>query len=301
MIKKSYFKKTLIWNYKLIRFIFGWLNLGNINFIKRINTNFLRYVTPNFIILNGHKMFLDPLDSLRLSIYGIHEVNEKIIYKNNIKKGDIVIDIGANIGYDTLILAELVGKNGKVIAFEPYLNNFKLLQENIKINGYNNVILVNKAVSNKNGKIKLYLDNDKDTGHKIYDNDMFGNKLNRNFVYVDTIRLDDYLMQNKIYKIDFVKIDVEGAECEVIKGMKRVLSSKNSLKMILEFIPSAFINHLETPIDTLLDLKSKGFKIYDIPEKKHFNRNDTKIENNNDMIELINKWNKLGTNLFCEK
>ena len=62
-------------------------------------------------------------------------------------QGNFVIDLGANIGYYTCILAKLVGKDGKVFAFEPDPRNLKLLEKNIKVNEYNNVVIVDKAVS----------------------------------------------------------------------------------------------------------------------------------------------------------
>ena len=73
----------------------------------------------NYAQVWAGKMFLHPNDAFRLSIYGIHGAHDFKIIKNNVKDGDNVIDLGANIGYFTLILAKLVGPTGKVFAFEP--------------------------------------------------------------------------------------------------------------------------------------------------------------------------------------
>ena len=102
-------------------------------------------------------MFLDSNDSLRLSINGTYSEYETDVMKKIVKKGDVDLDLGANIGYYTLIFAKIVGKNGKVFAFEPDLTNFTLLKKNVEINGYKNVVLINKAVSDKTGKLKLFL------------------------------------------------------------------------------------------------------------------------------------------------
>ena len=117
----------------------------------------------NFVEIEGHKIYLDPFDSLKLSINKSYEEFETKLVKDIIKEGNVVVDIGANIGYFTLIFSRLVGRKGEVFAFEPEPNNFNLLKKNIEINDYKNVNLINKAVSNKSGKIELYLD-DVNTG-----------------------------------------------------------------------------------------------------------------------------------------
>ncbi len=296
---ENFFKKSLIKSYKIVRDRFSKYGFGNFYFVRKINATFLKYVTPNLIIIKGHKMFLDPSDSLRLSIYGNHETNEKEIYKKYIKKGDVVLDVGANIGYDTLILAKLVGKNGRVFAFEPGPINFQLLEKNIKINEYNNVTLVNKAVSKDNKSIKLYLNETNGTGHKIDDISNLGVKLNRKSIDIESIKLDDFLKNKKIKKIDFVKIDVEGSESEVIKGMNNIFKNNKSLKMILEFTPGALKNYGKDPKKYLKEFISKGFKLYEIPDKGSFDKDKIPINNDKDIHDLLKRWGKSGTNLFC--
>ena len=91
---------------------------------------------------------------MRLSTRGYYEPFITAFVKDMIKEGDIVIDIGAHIGYYTLLFSKLVGKTGKVFAFEAHPDNFTLLKQNVETNGYTNVVVENKAVSNYNGKIK---------------------------------------------------------------------------------------------------------------------------------------------------
>jgi len=97
-----------------------------------------------------------------------HVKLETEFIKNNIKKEDIVIDIGANIGYFTLLLSKQVGDKGKVFSFEVETENFKLLEKNVKENHIRNVMLENVAVSEKEGKIKLYLSNVQPGMHRFY-------------------------------------------------------------------------------------------------------------------------------------
>ena len=132
--------------------------------------NFIRsQLKTNFVEIDGHKLFLDPLDSLSLSIDGAYGKLETDLIKESVQQGDVVLDLGANIGYYTLIFARLVGPQGRVFAFEPDPENFRLLERNVKENHYTNVVAINKAVSNKTERLKLYLSDDNKADHRIYD------------------------------------------------------------------------------------------------------------------------------------
>ena len=88
---------------------------------------------------------------------GVNEKYETELFKKMVQDGMVVVDIGANIGYYTLIAAKLVGNKGIVYAFEPEPSNYELLCQNIAINGYTNVVPIEKAVSKTSGKTKLYV------------------------------------------------------------------------------------------------------------------------------------------------
>ena len=127
-------------------------------------------IREEFVEINGQKLFLDKEDSLMLSIkHHEHEQLTVEYFKKIIKKGDIVLDLGANIGYYTLIFAKLVGEVGHVFAFEPDPSNFELLSKNVKENKHENVTLIQKAVSDKNEKIKLYVSKRDLASHRIFD------------------------------------------------------------------------------------------------------------------------------------
>jgi len=214
----------------------------------------------NFVEVDGHKMFLDSSDSLRLSINGIYEEFETQIVKKIINKGEVVVDIGANIGYYTLIFAKLVGNNGKVFAFEPEPNNFELLKKNVMTNGYTNVELVRKGISNVNETAILYLDKNNKGGHTLID------KIEeRESIKIDSIRLDDYFQDDII---DFIKIDVEGFESEAVKGMAKVLQRTNNVKLMTEFSSYLLKKSGIEPIEYLKLLKDFGFNIYNLEKKK---------------------------------
>jgi len=89
---------------------------------------------------------------------------------SKIKAGDVVIDIGANIGYDTVLFADKVGKKGKVIAIEPDPTNFEILQKNIKENKLFNVVAVQAAVGNENKKMKIFESEENFGDHRMWAN-----------------------------------------------------------------------------------------------------------------------------------
>lgn len=189
----------------------------------------LSFFKKDFAIVRGHQMYLDRKDSLCLSIFKIFAPNETEMMKKEIKKGDVVLDIGANIGYFTLIFARLVGTTGKVYAFEPDPEHFNILKKNVEINGYKNVILEQKAVSDFNGMIPFYLAKDDLLTHRIYDD---GER--REIISVESIRLDDY----PIDKVDFIKIDIEGAEVKAFEGMNNLVR-RNDAKILTEYCPES--------------------------------------------------------------
>jgi len=121
--------------------------------------NLVSILRPNIVKVKGNKMYIDPKRNPTIALYDIggYENAETELFESHIKEGDVVMDIGANIGYYTLVAAKLVGANGKVYAFEPESINFSFLKKSVEINNYENVICEKKAVSNENGKLKLFL------------------------------------------------------------------------------------------------------------------------------------------------
>ena len=171
--------------YRLGEKVLGGYGVGNLPIINDLNAKVIERLKNEFVIIDGNKMFLDEKDSLLLSINKIYEKNETNFVKDSVNKGDIVIDIGANIGYYTLMFAKLVGDTGKIYSFEPDPRNFLILEKNIQINGYNNVILEKKSVSSKLGKSILYV-NENSAGSSMHKPNNVVNQID-----VDLITLDD--------------------------------------------------------------------------------------------------------------
>jgi FkbM family methyltransferase len=174
----------------------------------------------------------------------------------------IVLDVGANIGYFTLIAAKLTGKAGRVYAFEPQLENYRLLVRNIQANDYNNIIPINMAMSNSNGKLRLFVDKVNKGAHSFSDRNLIEKG---GAVDVKTITMDGFLKSIPEGHIDFIKMDTQGAEGLIIEGADLVLKAPG-LKMIIEFWPWGLKSVGTEPLQLLKKLQNYGFNIKVIDE-----------------------------------
>ena len=132
-------KKLLFSLYKKVITLFYGSNLSKYSIVKKTTRYMTHKLHPEFVEIEGNKIYLDESDSLFLSSGILHEKTIVNLVKNEIKKGDVVIDIGAHIGYYTVLFAKLVGPEGRVFAFEASPTNFKILKKNVDVNGYQNV------------------------------------------------------------------------------------------------------------------------------------------------------------------
>jgi FkbM family methyltransferase len=280
-------RKLFLFIYRKINKLLLGSGIRRFRIIKAIDNFVTRFLKSSFTVIQGHKMFLDPKDSLRLSLSGVYEPFETEIVKDVVKKNDVVMDIGANIGYYTLLLAGLVGDKGKVIAFEPCPDNFVLLRKNVEINGYKNVELIQAAVSNHTGKTKLHLYKNDNRQHSICESEERPESIE-----VDAIKIDDIIKE-----CDFIKIDIEGAEGETIQGMDNLLKKNKKIKIITEFNPCSLEKSSVGPKEFLKLLLGHNFKLYEINEQ----RKELKQTNPAKLLEAHTARNRKGTNLFCTK
>ena len=218
----------------------------------------------NFVEIEGRKMFTHSNDGLALSIFKIYEPDQTEIVKKYVHEGDIVIDVGAHVGYYTLLMAQLVGKNGKVYSFEPDPVNFQLLKKSVEINEFENVILIQKAVSDTNEKVKLFLGDDDRAINRIYDAKLGDAKES---IEVDSITLDEYFRENNEL-FNFIKIDSEGSEVKIINGMQELLSENRKLVMMTEFFPFLIKKSGNDPNQYLRLLEKAQFRLYNILDKE---------------------------------
>jgi FkbM family methyltransferase len=252
--------------YKRFLVTCGGHGLGRFRAVRAAEGILRSALRPRTADVLGHKMFLDSSDTLQLSRFGEYETFQTAIIHKLVKKGTLVLDIGANIGYYTLLFARLVGGEGRVIAFEPNLDNFAVLQRNVKLNGYSNVRPERKAVSDVNAELKLYISEINKGDHRIYDS---GD--GRRSTKVESVRLDDYL-SNVSQSISLIKMDVQGAEGAVLQGMEKLLARNRDVRIITELWPAGMHRAGFTPERYLSMLAGQGFFLY------HINEDERRIE-----------------------
>ena len=176
-------------------------------------------------ILKGYKMRVD-WSRFRAFAYGTWESDVVRAIKEVVREGFVAIDIGAHHGYYALILSELVGSQGHVIAFEPMPSNFRLLQENIGLNNCVNVEIVNKRLSDSSGRLVGSVRNEGDSGtFSISQQD------SANSIAIDVVSLDDFLSQRQV-PVNFIEIDVEGAESLVLSGARKTIELNHPILLI---------------------------------------------------------------------
>jgi FkbM family methyltransferase len=221
------------------------------NLAWKVHKKIQSLLRPTFISVNGYSMFLDKGDSTGYSTKEYEKETTEII-KKEVKENNIVIDLGANIGYYTLLLSKIVGENGKVFAFEPEDKNFEILKRNVELNRLKNVVLIKKAVIDKVGEDNLYLDPKYIGSHVMY-NEFIGKKP----VKVETTTLDEFFKDFK-GKINFIKMDIDGSEIRALKGMTSLIKN-NKIKMIADYAPSRIRETGSSPEEYLEIIKNLGF------------------------------------------
>ena len=144
-----------------------------------------------------------------------------------LKEGMNVIDVGAYIGTYTILAAEKVGKNGKIVAIEPEPQNYGRLLENIKLNNFQNVIPQNIALTDYEGFEKLYLSSSS-VGHSL-----ISQEDKNSYIKVPVKTVDKLVEELNLKKIDIIKIDTEGSELPVLRGAEKTLKANPNIKIIV--------------------------------------------------------------------
>lgn len=225
---------TYLFGYELVKYMF-------------IGTKVPVFLSKTFF--NDIKINLDVTKKTQRILY-LQKVYEPYVLNyllKNLKKGDMFMDIGANVGIYTLIAAKLVGKNGFVISFEPEKTNYASLKNNIQENNFSNVSCINKAVSSQNGTMTLNINPLNEGGaslnklNQYHDDDEVFTKEEIEQKFPETIleqktevvSVDSFLKtNNKIPSI--IKIDIEGAELGALEGSTELLEKNYAPDIIIE-------------------------------------------------------------------
>ena len=185
-------------------------------------------INPNdsLITVNGCKMKMIPNDpgiSTELSIFKSHEPINTQVISRILKKGMTCLDIGGNIGYYVLLERQLVGESGRIITFEPLPRNYEYLQKNIQLQNVKNISAYNFACGDKEGDATFFV-NKKSNGCKVIAEGVAPPDSSLGTLSKVALKiLDPFIEELKLESVDFVRMDSEGYELHILKGLKKTL------------------------------------------------------------------------------
>ncbi len=239
---------------------------GRLPVLRSVIAWYKKGYKPEYIEVEGRKVYLNPDDpevSAYLALHGYFEKMETDLIRRYVKPGMRVLDVGANIGYFTVLCSALVGKDGFVVAIEPDEKNFSFLQKGIQGLPEKNVALVRAAAWSESGTLDLYLNPENPGDHQSFAGE---DSVTRVHYAVKAVRVDELPESEKGF--DFVKIDIQGAEGHAIEGMRRSLERHTPQVMIVEFWPSSLKRAGTDPESLFEYILSLGYEIQRISNEE---------------------------------
>lgn len=227
-----------------------------------LRTRFARGKKITICTASGRRFRIRIGDQISQILYlqGVYEPQLSSFLAPLLKQGMTVFDIGANIGYYSIMMAERVGSHGHVHCFEINKALVDVLTDNIALAGVNNVRIVEKAVAEKAGTASFHVPALGDEGEgSIRESRRYKAE---GVVEVETITLDQYVQENGIENVDLIKIDIEGGELLAFNGAQKLLTSKTRPIIMFEALDTACVNFGSTWLDTVELIKNFGYRIY---------------------------------------
>lgn len=221
-----------------------------------------------------------------LYLFGSYELPTVRFIRKLLSKGGTAVDVGAQIGYLTLVMAMSGEKSATVYSFEPEPENIRRFNRNIHLNTISNVTLIQKAVSNTNSPIKLYLSADHNAGtHSTIASDP---NVSSQYIEIPAVTLDTVVSEHNITELSLVKIDVEGAELEVIQGAQNTIQE----------LQPTFIIELSEVMQQSRGFSSPKFK----QMMKEFNYSPFEILDNGQLLQIsLEKTHAMDNIVFIHK
>lgn len=216
----------------------------------------------------GHKVYVDTRDmslAPHILLDGYWEQWITNVFRSQIKPGMKVVDIGANIGWYSLLAADLIGSEGELHAFEANPEMADLTYRNIMINGFlDRVNVINKAVYRETTILEFKVFEKYMGSSGIFVDKKTAASFNDavKSLSVDAVSLDDHFAAGT--KIDYIKIDAEGAEPYILQGARRLLAENPRITIMMEFAPSIIATSYGSAEKFVGEIKSLGFEIWRI-------------------------------------
>jgi len=213
------------------------------------------------ILFNQQRMQVDDADSLSILKNGIFEPIETNSVLALVKPRDRVLDIGANIGYYTVLVAEQIGPLGEVFAIEPNAANLRILKANtLALNHSSCVTILPYALSDAKGAGSLFLSSHNPGMHRMYASILCSDVVEKvNIVCGDDLNLG---------ALDFIKIDIEGYEAKALRGLVNTLKNSPNVKILSEFSPLCLMEAGDSPSEFIKWMSDHGFVVLGLKDNK---------------------------------
>lgn len=191
--------------------------------------------------------------------WGFSELQRDRLY-SLVKPGDIVLDVGTNIGETLLHFARLVGDGGRVYGFEPDEVNFANVQKNIALNSFQNLSVFNLGAADEKATVKLFRVDPHNLGmNRILAADEAGQF--DDFTTIETDTIDNVVAANNISRVDLIKIDIEGYEMHALRGARKLLEAFHPT-LFIEVGYTRLLAHGTSPTEMVNFLRELGYSIF---------------------------------------
>lgn len=251
------------------------LKKSPIRFAKRMLVEYhdkIRWLIPDrysAYSVAGGKIYLNVRESSMMleRSFGLYEPEKMQAVRAFLKRGGSFVDVGGNKGDFSLLAAKLAGENGNVVCVEPEPTNLGWIRRSVELNGYKNIQLCNLALSDHDGECTLYL------GTKSGFHTLLSGQPDRDkgSLTVKTRTLDNLLRELKVRAVNILKIDVEGAELQVLKGATETIRANPDMVILIDIHPFLGVD----PAAVFQCLHSRGFTAcqmrppYNVPTTPH--------------------------------
>lgn len=224
-----------------------------------------RLYTPKGGVLEGqvgtYRVLFDFRDLLQRQMYlGLYEQPETRLVQAVLGSGDVFLDVGANVGYYSLLAAQIVGAGGQVHAFEPMPQNGAALRHTVRENGITNIVVNQVAVGAGPGSLDLFV-SDQQIGNSGWASVVPSGRRAK-MVTVERVAIDDYLTSRSIGRVNLVKLDIEGGELDAFRGMRSLLALPDAPDLLFEVNPDLLERLGSDSRDLTRTISEQGYALY---------------------------------------